>query len=99
MFSHNPFSSSHEEKPKQDEQSLTTILSTHEDRCDLLLLLGNCTESMRTTVANTFDPRAIPTAPKSQDLIDIDEEDPLQGDTTSTQDAEEKERKQLQRRT
>jgi len=99
MFSHNPFSSSHEEKPKQDEQSLTTVLSTREDRSDLLLLLGNCTESMRATVASTFDPRAIPTAPKNQDLIDIDEEDPLQGDTTSAQDAEEKERKQLQRRT
>lgn len=101
MFSHVPWSS-REDKPKEDEQSLTTVLGTHEDRASLLLLIANCTESMRTTVANTFDPRSTPASVKTQDLIELDEEDPLQMGTDATKtaaDAEEKEMKQIQRRT
>ena len=47
-----------EEQPPSDtkEESLTTILSTREDRTNFLLLVAECTESMRTRLLATFDP-------------------------------------------
>ena len=56
MFSKMPWSSSgdsHEEK--EHEESLTTVLSTPEDRTELTLLIANCTETMRKTIIDTFD--------------------------------------------
>lgn len=44
----------HPEKSK--EQSLTTILSTHEDRTELLLLVTNCMGLMRRQILDIFDP-------------------------------------------
>ncbi|KEF52411.1 uncharacterized protein A1O9_11652 [Exophiala aquamarina CBS 119918] len=38
------------------EQSLTTILSTHEDKSELLLIVANCVGSMRRQVIDIFDP-------------------------------------------
>ncbi|KAF2093323.1 DUF726-domain-containing protein, partial [Rhizodiscina lignyota] len=40
-----------------DAQSLSTILSTSEQRSQLTLLLANCIASMRKTIVDTFDPR------------------------------------------
>ncbi|TKA63496.1 hypothetical protein B0A49_12606 [Cryomyces minteri] len=56
MFS-NPFASSSEapRPPAEDEQSLTSILSTPEDRSSLTLLVAHCTESMRKAITDTFD--------------------------------------------
>lgn len=54
-----PWSSSQDQKPNNDDdQSLTTVLRSHEDRTNLLLLVANCTESMRKQCSDTFDPRA-----------------------------------------
>lgn len=50
------------EEPPPDEQSLTTILSTHAQRSDLTLLLASCTSLMRKTITDTFDPRYAGTA-------------------------------------
>lgn len=58
----NPFKS-HEDhgesaKPSSDqEQSLTTVLSTPAQRSDLTLLLASCTSAMRKTITDIFDPR------------------------------------------
>jgi len=41
---------------KSNEQSLTTILSTREDRTELLLLVTNCMGLMRKQVLDIFDP-------------------------------------------
>lgn len=38
------------------EESLTTILATHEDRTNFLLLIAECTETMRKSVDLAFDP-------------------------------------------
>lgn len=76
MFSHMPWSPSHEEKAeKDDDQSLTTVLNSHEDRTNLLLLVANCTEAMRKQCSDTFDPRASDKLVNSDttDLIDISE--------------------------
>ena len=41
---------------KQEEgDSLTTVLPTEEDRCNLTLLVADCTELMRQNILNTFD--------------------------------------------
>jgi hypothetical protein len=61
----NPFKSheheSHEHEatdaPKPEEQSLTTILQSHDQRSDLTLLLASITALMRKTITDTFDPR------------------------------------------
>lgn len=56
MFSKMPWShsgESHEEK--EQEESLTTVLSSQEDRTELTLLIANCTETMRKTIVDTFD--------------------------------------------
>lgn len=52
-----PWSHGEEEKPKEDDQSLTTVLETPELRSELTLLLANCLESMRKTITDTFDAR------------------------------------------
>ncbi|KAK4960631.1 hypothetical protein LTR66_012965 [Elasticomyces elasticus] len=59
MFSHAPWSSSsssNQPSHDEDEQSLTSILSTPESRSDLTLLIANAFESMRKTITDTFDP-------------------------------------------
>jgi hypothetical protein len=58
----NPFKS-HEDhgesaKPSSDqEQSLSTVLSTPAQRADLTLLLASCSSAMRKTITDIFDPR------------------------------------------
>jgi hypothetical protein len=61
---HNPFGhhdakedSKEPSEAKSDEQSLTTILATHDQRSELTLLLATCTALMRKTITDTFDPR------------------------------------------
>ncbi|KAK5048627.1 hypothetical protein LTR84_005718 [Exophiala bonariae] len=44
------------EQHSDQGQSLTTILSTHEDKSELLLLIANCMGLMRRQVADIFDP-------------------------------------------
>ena len=39
------------------EQSLTTILNTHDERSELTLLISRCTESMRHVIVDAFDPK------------------------------------------
>ena len=47
---------SHEQQQSEDEdQSLTTILPTSEDRAELTLLIANCTETMRKGIEATFN--------------------------------------------
>lgn len=48
-----------EQEPKPDEQSLTTILATHEDRTNFLLLVAGCTESMRKSLSDTFEAASV----------------------------------------
>ena len=60
-----------EEQPKQtDEQeegeSLTTILTTADDRSALTILIADCTEAMRNTIVDTFDPKQ---TGKKSDLV------------------------------
>ncbi|KAF1988984.1 DUF726-domain-containing protein [Aulographum hederae CBS 113979] len=40
-----------------NDQSLTTVLETPELRSDLTLLIASCTDSMRKTITDTFDPK------------------------------------------
>lgn len=47
---------SQQQSEQNHEQSLTTILSTHEDRSELLLLVANCMGQMRRQAADIFDP-------------------------------------------
>ncbi|KAF2433981.1 DUF726-domain-containing protein [Tothia fuscella] len=64
-FIHNPFAhdkdkpqeTPSQEPAKPDEQSLTTILSTHDQRAELTLLLATCTALMRKPITDIFDPR------------------------------------------
>ncbi|KAK8183791.1 hypothetical protein BC567DRAFT_156396 [Phyllosticta citribraziliensis] len=49
-----PWSHGKDQK-KENEQSLTTVLETPEQRGDLTLLLASCTESMRKTLADAFE--------------------------------------------
>ena len=57
MFSKLPWSSQGEQQQQhEEEQSLTSVLSTPQDRSDLTLLVANCTETMRKAITNTFDP-------------------------------------------
>ncbi|KAL2352050.1 hypothetical protein BJ546DRAFT_990091 [Cryomyces antarcticus] len=74
MFS-NPFAFSSEapRPPAEDEQSLTSILSTPEDRSSLTLLIAHCTESMRKTITDTFD--ASQTGKPADIITDLMDED------------------------
>lgn len=58
MASYLPKAPWRKEEPQQDhgDQSLTTVLKTHEDRASLLLLVISCLDSMRKNVEATFDP-------------------------------------------
>ncbi|RVX71220.1 hypothetical protein B0A52_04794 [Exophiala mesophila] len=47
-----------EQENQQHEESLTTVLASHEDRSEFLLLLANCMGFMRLEVLNNFDPAA-----------------------------------------
>lgn len=56
----NPFKSHNEEAAtsgSDQDQSLTTVLSTPAQRADLTLLLASCTSAMRKTITDIFDPR------------------------------------------
>ncbi|KAI9724220.1 MAG: hypothetical protein M1828_003965 [Chrysothrix sp. TS-e1954] len=59
MFSKAPWSShkqDQQQRPSEEEdQSLTTILNTHEDRTNLLLLVADCTDRMRKSIADVFN--------------------------------------------
>jgi len=104
MFSKAPWSAHNEDTPENDEQSLTTVLETAEDRTNLLLLIANCTESMRKTVSDTFDPaetgqpHRLPSAPtnKEEDLVSV--KDSGQNAVESEAEAKEKERAERERR-
>lgn len=68
MFSKLPWGShSESEQQSEEEESLTTVLSTPQDRSELTILVANCTETMRKGITDTFD--ASQTG-KSQDLVD-----------------------------
>lgn len=47
-----------EQDDQHHEESLTTVLASHEDRSEFLLLLANCMGFMRLEVLNNFDPAA-----------------------------------------
>ncbi|EON64559.1 hypothetical protein W97_03792 [Coniosporium apollinis CBS 100218] len=76
MFSNFLGSSHEDEKPSEDEQSLTSILSTPEQRSDLTLLIANCTASMRKTILDAFDPSK--TGQPSDLISDLTGDDALQ---------------------
>lgn len=63
MFKHMPWSAAepHEDKhgaqQSEEGESLTTILSTTEDRSAFTLLVADCTESMRQGILDIFDPK------------------------------------------
>ncbi|KAK8079460.1 hypothetical protein PG997_007278 [Apiospora hydei] len=71
----------HEEKAKE-EQSLTTILSTREDRASLLLLVVECVEAMRQQLVNNFeagdvaeaDPTKLEMSAQSQNELNVSDE-------------------------
>lgn len=56
MFSKLPFRHQ-EEQPKEEEEgeSLTTVLTSQEDRTALTLLIADCAESMRQSILDVFD--------------------------------------------
>ena len=57
FFSKTPWSKANQDKTQEtSEQSLNTILKMREDRTSLLLLIADCTETMRKAVQATFDP-------------------------------------------
>ncbi|KAK8217316.1 hypothetical protein M8818_001569 [Zalaria obscura] len=57
MFSKLPWSSQGEQKHEDEEgESLTTVLSSTQDRSELTLLIASCTETMRKAIIDTFDP-------------------------------------------
>ena len=61
----------HEEEPKQAEEqeegeSLTTILTTGDDRAALTILIADCTEVMRQRIVDVFDPKQ---AGKKSDVV------------------------------
>jgi pimeloyl-ACP methyl ester carboxylesterase len=62
----------HEEEAKQPEEegeSLTTILATAEDRSALVNLLTECSETMRQSIVDIFDPKK--TGQKSDIVADL----------------------------
>jgi len=82
----------------EKEQSLTTILSSSDDRTALLLLIANCTESMRKTVCDNFDPRLTtrkPSTPFTTSILDLGGE---RTDAEKEQAAAEREQQERQRR-
>ena len=91
MFKNLPWASSHDEKAKdndqnssQNDQSLTTILGTAEDRTNLLLLIANCTDTLRQNILDNFDPEKTNRVPK------------LPPRPTSSDDVEEKTAEEIQ---
>ncbi|KAK8869001.1 DUF726-domain-containing protein [Apiospora arundinis] len=71
----------HEEKDKE-EQSLTTILPTHEDRASLLLLVVESLDAMRAQLTNAFeagdvtevDPTKLEISGQSENALSVSEE-------------------------
>ncbi|KAK6851460.1 hypothetical protein PG995_012582 [Apiospora arundinis] len=71
----------HEEKDKE-EQSLTTILPTHEDRASLLLLVVESLDAMRAQLTNAFeagdvtevDPTKLEISGQSENALNVSEE-------------------------
>jgi len=82
----------------EKEQSLTTILSSSDDRGALLLLIANCTESMRKTVCDNFDPRLTTkklNTPFTTSILDLGGE---RTEAEKQQAAAEREQQERQRR-
>lgn len=111
MFSRLPWASSHDENsptqaqhaqnPPPDEQSLTTILSTVEDRTNLLLLIANTTDTLRQNLLDNFDPEKtnrapkLPPRPTSSDAVEEKTTEELQPEQ---QEAEDREKTEYERR-
>ena len=45
----------HEEQQAEDGESLTTILTTAEQRTNLTILIADCTDAMRQAIVDIFD--------------------------------------------
>ncbi|KAK3713771.1 hypothetical protein LTR37_008257 [Vermiconidia calcicola] len=78
MFSKLPFRQHDEAKPADSEEegeSLTTILTTAEDRIALTLLIGDCTKAMRQSIVDIFDPKQ--TGKDSDIMADIQGDEAL----------------------
>lgn len=84
MFS-NLLGTSKEDKPADDEQSLTTILSTPQERSDLTLLIANSTESMRKMITDVFSAEQTDKNP-SETLIDLSGDDTTENPNLETSD-------------
>lgn len=56
------------------EESLTTVLTTHVDRTNLLLLVSDCTEAMRAHILATHDPSKLSKAPDNSVNADVGNE-------------------------
>lgn len=111
MFSKIPWASSHDENSRSqaqsqhnssaDEQSLTTILSTAEDRINLLLLIANTTDTLRRNLLDNFDAEKtnrapkLPPRPTSNDAIEEKTAEELQ---VEQQEAKDREKAKYERR-
>ena len=104
MFDKLPWSHSHEAAQRgggeEDGESLTTILSTPEDRAALTILIADCTQAMQRDIVDAYD------ADKSGTVVvvgDLENESPGVSDEQSTTAGEdegdgEKERKDREKR-
>ena len=63
-----PFRQHDEEakRPEEEGESLTTILTTAEDRAALINLLAECAETMRQSIIDVFDPKQ---TDRSSDMV------------------------------
>ncbi|KAL1305149.1 hypothetical protein AAFC00_002073 [Neodothiora populina] len=79
MFSKLPWASHDDSGGKQDEQeeSLTTVLSSPQDRSELTILIANCTETMRKVITDTFDASQVGKPQDSVVDIKADDDAPL----------------------
>lgn len=108
MFSKMPWSSASNEEPskpaKEEEEgeSLTTVLTTPEDRSALTILVADCTEAMRQSILDIFDAKQTGLQPKSDTVVDLKDEAALariNNDPPKDDAAErDKQRKELQQR-
>lgn len=83
MFSKLPWSSGGEQQQQhEEEQSLTSVLPTPQARSDLTLLVANCTETMRKSITDTFDPDKVGKMEDMMSKLKVDK-DAQQPDGTS----------------
>ena len=102
MFKKLPFGSSHEETKKaaetdEDGESLTTILTTPDERAALTILVAECTEVMRQALLDIFDAKQTGT---KADLVSslVEAEPTSQSDTNEARVAKEQTQKELEER-